>query len=76
MTNELPIEGVSTPSEHLSAHLVRSRYLDGQPPVIVIRGRSGDDRVSGGTQIVVDDWKAAENLAYELLEEVRRWPGE
>ncbi|MER6485697.1 hypothetical protein ABT264_19340 [Streptomyces virginiae] len=71
---DLPIERVGAPAQTVSADLVRSRYLDGQPPVIVIRGRHGDGTQSGGNQIVVDDWKAAENLAYEILEEVRKWP--
>lgn len=71
---EIPTATVGTPSEILSAELVRSRHLTGRPPVIVIRGRYAEENVSGGQQIVIGDRKAAKNLAYEILEEVRKWP--
>ncbi|WP_405927872.1 hypothetical protein OG554_03485 [Streptomyces griseus] len=74
-TSSLPAERVGTPADSLEVRLVRSRYADGQPPVIVIAGTTRtSDCTTSSTQLVIDDWKAAENLAYEILEEVRRWP--
>ncbi|MFI9123838.1 hypothetical protein ACIGW0_31355 [Streptomyces bikiniensis] len=75
MSEELPLERVGTAADVLDARLVRSRFADGQPPVLVISGTTHDsDTRSTASQLVVSDWKAAENLAYEILEEVRKWP--
>lgn len=74
MDGEILLEAVSTPSDEVDARLVRSRYMDGRPPVIVIRGTTAIENRSSSAQIVIADWKAAENLAYEILEEVTKWP--
>lgn len=76
MSRDIPTETVSTPAEVVDARTVYSRHLDGRPPVLVIRGSSVNENRSSSSQIVVGDWKAAENLAYEILEEVQQWPGE
>lgn len=77
MNEGIPVEHVGTPADELEARLVRSRYADGQPPVIVISGSIAvSDRTSTSHQLVVGNWKAAENLAYEILEEVSKWPAQ
>ncbi|MFD8595414.1 hypothetical protein ACFV1L_10470 [Kitasatospora sp. NPDC059646] len=75
MTDELPMVPVGTPADRVTAELVRSRYAEYQPPVIVIAGETTTSPVtSSRTQVVIADWKAAENLAYEILDAVSRWP--
>lgn len=76
MARELPEETVGSPSDTVDVRLVRSRQLDGRPPVLVLRGTTTVDNRSSSAQLVMTDWKAAENLAYEILEEVQQWPGE
>ncbi|MER7922139.1 hypothetical protein ABTY96_03210 [Streptomyces sp. NPDC096057] len=75
MSTELPLERVGTPADFLAARLVRSRYADGNPLVIVVSGSMEiSERTTTAHQLVISDREAAETLAHQILEEVSKWP--